>query len=145
MPSGLPVTPPSGVSLALQKRSGLSVLSCKNEHGSASLTPYVADKRPFKPEEGRPAAGKGKKPVRGEIFAHSLPFLGAIGRISTHFANPSPGQEKGRNPLYHIGLRPENLEAEEGIEPSNDGFANHDFPYRIKNSIKFAHSLPFLP
>ncbi len=62
---------------------------------------------------------------RDSRVAIQLPYLGAIGRISTHFANSEPGQEKGRNPMYHIGLRPENLEAEEGIEPSNDGFANH--------------------
>ena len=37
----------------------------------------------------------------------------------------TPGQEKSRNPLYYLGLRLIKLEAEEGIEPSNDGFANH--------------------
>jgi hypothetical protein len=36
------------------------------------------------------------------------------------------------------------MEAEVGIEPTNDGFANHDFLYRKKQWKKFAFLLPFL-
>ncbi len=36
------------------------------------------------------------------------------------------------------------LEAEEGIEPSNDGFANHDFPSKTWILKKIARKLPEL-
>ncbi len=34
------------------------------------------------------------------------------------------------------------MEAEEGIEPSNDGFANHDFQRQISILKKIAQKLP---
>jgi hypothetical protein len=62
----------------------------------------------------------------------SLPVLGPIGRILAHFEKMKAGQEKSRNPLIQKALRLVLLEAEEGIEPSNDGFANLHHPLKIK-------------
>lgn len=58
-------------------------------------------------------------------IASLLPFSGAIGRTLAHPAENPKSPQKSRNLLTNRGLRLEILEAEEGIEPSNDGFANH--------------------
>ena len=45
--------------------------------------------------------------------------------ISVHLPPAPPDQEKSPNHFIYKGLGLKTLEAEVGIEPTNDGFANH--------------------
>ena len=59
------------------------------------------------------------------FIAHLLPVQGAIGCISLQLQEDRPRHEKMPKTLILSDLGLKMLEAEEGIEPSHDGFANH--------------------